>query len=268
MDAAETRPRRLPGFALTDYRGLVAELLSNGYVSRPVEQIARAPSDERSLFLRHDVDVHITGIDQIGRIEAELGAIATYYIPLTLPFNPFYPANAAILRELVEMGHHLGLHYDLSTYPEEAAAARERLDREAVALGEIVGVMPRTICMHNPSLRGEDRFRAVEGYVHPHDPRYADRLLYVSDSCRVWRDEELLRCLGEDPPRRLLLNTHPEFWLGMVEQERDRFLEETLLEHTLEQHRAYVLDEIRSAWRRRPASAVQPEPEPVESPEL
>jgi len=249
MDAPQPiSSRRLPGFTLIEYSTLVGDLLRNGYVSRAVEEIAEAPHDERTLFLRHDVDVHITGIDRIGRIEAELGAVATYYVPLTLPFNPFYPDNAAILRELVGMGHRLGLHYDLATYPDGQSAARKRLDREAAALGEISGVLPRTICMHNPSLQGEDRFRGVDGYVHPHDPRYADGLLYVSDSCRAWRDEELLRCLGENPPPRLLLNTHPELWLGMVKEERERFLEGTLLESTLEQSRTYVLQTVRSAW--------------------
>jgi hypothetical protein len=258
MDAPQTSPRRLPGFTLNEYGALIRDLLSNGYVSRAVEEIAQAPRDDPVLFLRHDVDVHITGIDRIARVEAELGAVATYYVPLTLPFNPFYPENAAILRELVALGHRLGLHYDLATYPDGDSAARRRLDREAAALGEIVGVMPRTICMHNPSLRGEDRFRAVDDYVHPHDPRHADGLLYVSDSCRAWRDEELLRCFGEDPPRRLLLNTHPEFWLGMADEGRKQFLEETLLENTLEQQRAYVLEEIHPAWRARAGAEVEP----------
>jgi hypothetical protein len=252
-----TSPRRLPGFTLSDYSVLVGDLLNNGYVSRAVEDMTD-PHDGLSLYLRHDVDVHIAGIEQIGRIEAELGAVATYYVPLTLPFNPFYPKNAAVLRELVAMGHRLGLHYDLATYPEGDAAAREHLDREASALGELAGTTPRTICMHNPSLGGEDRFRAVDGYVHPHDPRHVDGLLYVSDSCRAWRDDELLRCLDEDPPPGLLLNTHPELWLGMAGEGQEQFLVGTLLENTLEQQRAYVLEEIRSAWRQRLDRATDP----------
>jgi len=241
----KSRRRHLPGFSLVEYAALVGDLLRNGYVSLPVEEIAE-PSDGHALYLRHDIDVHIKRIDQMARIEAELGAVATYYVPLTLQFNPFYPENAAILRELVAMGHRLGLHYELTTYPDGESAARERLDREAAWLGEITGVMPRTICMHLPSLHGEDRFCGVDGYVHPHDPRYADGLLYVSDSCRAWRDEELLRCFGENPPPRLLLNTHPELWLGMADEERESFLEGTLLENTLEQPRAFVLETLRS----------------------
>jgi hypothetical protein len=248
MDDHQSSRRCLPAFTLAEYAALLSDLLKQGYVSRPVEEIGESHGDH-TLYLRHDVDVHITCIEQIGKIEADLGVIATYYVPLTLPFNPFYPENAAILRELVAMGHRLGLHYDLTTYPEGDSAGRERLNREVGALGEITGVMPRTICMHNPSLNGEDRFRGIDDYVHPHDPRYADGLLYISDSCRAWRDEELLRCFGEDPPRRLLLNTHPELWFGTDTEDQERFLEGTLLENTLEQPRAYVLEELRSAWR-------------------
>jgi hypothetical protein len=258
-DPQLSSPRHLPAFSLIEYAALVSDLLTHGYVSRSVEEIAE-PHDGPALYLRHDVDVHITGIEQLGRIEAEFGVVATYYVPLTLPFNPFYPENTAILRELVAMGHRLGLHYDLTTYPEGDSAGRERLNREVAALGEITGVMPRTICMHNPSLHGKDRFRGVDGYVHPHDPRYADGLLYVSDSCRAWRDNELLRCFGEDPPRRLLLNTHPELWLGMADDGRERFLEGTLLENALEQQSAYVLEELRSVWREHAGPAAEPAP--------
>jgi hypothetical protein len=240
---------------LVEYEGLIGDLLANGYVPRPVEEISD-PGDGQVLYLRHDVDLHITGIDQIGRIEAQFGASATYYIPLTMPFNPLYPRNATILRELVAMGHRLGLHYDLTAYPEGELNARARLDREAAALGEISGVMPRTICLHNPSVHGEDRFRVVDGYINPHDPRYADGLLYISDSCRAWRDEELLRCFGESPPQRLLLNTHPELWLGGFDEDREMFLEGTLLENALEQPRAY-LDEVRSGWETHAAPAME-----------
>jgi hypothetical protein len=193
----------------------------------------------------------------MARIEAGLGVTATYYVPLTLPFNPFYPENTAILRELVAMGHHLGLHYDLASYPCDDGAARERLDREAASLGDIVGASPRTICMHNPSLSGEDRFRSIDGYVNPHNPRYAEGLLYVSDSCRAWRDEELLRCFGDDPPRCLLLNTHPELWLGKADEDREQFVEGALLKGALEQLRTYVLDEIGTAWRAHPGPAAE-----------
>jgi len=237
-----TTHRHLPRFALSEYSALIGDLLRNGYVSRPVEDIAE-PHDGHALYLRHDVDIHISGIDRVGHIEAELGAVATYYVPLTLPFNPAFPNNATVLRELVAMGHRIGLHYDLATYPEQESGARERLDREIATLGEIVGVVPRTISMHNPSVSGEDRFRSMDDYIHPHDPRHADGVLYVSDSCRAWRDEELLRCFGNEPPPRLLLNTHPELWLGTPDEDRDVFLEGTLVEP-----RAYVLESVRSAW--------------------
>jgi hypothetical protein len=240
----------MPAFTLDEYGSLVEDLLGSGFTSRAVEDLPLL-SRERTLFLRHDVDVHITGIERIGAIEAGLGAVGTYYVPLTLPFNPRYPANTAILRELIAMGHRIGLHYDLASYPEDPSEARAQLDREASMLGEITGVMPATICMHNPSLRGEDLFREVDGYVHPHDPRHSEALLYVSDSCRLWRDETLLRCFEPEPPERLLLNTHPELWLAQARQSREEFLHGTLLENTLAQQRDYVLGEIQTAWSAR-----------------
>ncbi len=253
---AGSRRDRLPAFSLEEYRELLEDLLAAGYAPRLVQDLAER-EEGLGLFLRHDVDIHVPGIERMAGIEAQLGVRATYYIPMGLPFNPFYPANRVILNELAAMGHSIGLHYDLVDYPVDDAAARGRLDREAEMLGEIAGSSVRTICMHAPSLRGEDRFRDVEGYVNPHDPRHAEGLLYISDSCRAWRDEELLRCFGAEPPARVVLNTHPELWLGRAEESRDEFLHGTLLANAIEQERAYLIDELGAAWAVHPGPAAE-----------
>jgi hypothetical protein len=247
---------RLPSFDLDEYRKLLTGLLDRGYVARAVEEMVE-PHDGLDLYLRHDIDIHIQGIERMAAVESQLGAVATYYVPLTLSFNPFYPQNRRILRELMNAGHRIGLHYDLIDYPRDDDAARARLDQEADMLAQIIGEPPRTICMHAPSIRGEDRFYGIEGYVHPHDPRYGQDLTYVSDSCRAWRDETLLRCFGDDQPRRLLLLTHPELWLGRAEESRDEFLHGALLEQAVEQPRAALIDELGGAWRTHPGPAAE-----------
>jgi hypothetical protein len=99
--------------------------------------------------------------------------------------------------------------------------------------------------MHNPGLGGVDLFLSNERYIHPH--RFAD-VLYISDSCRAWRDEGLLSLFSHEPPARLLLNTHPELWLGSARQSRAAFLHETLRTNTLSQHEAYLTEQIEPVW--------------------
>ena len=176
-------------------------------------------------------------------------------------FNPAYPPNREVLLRLVADGHRIGLHYDLQTYPWDLEDARRHLDGEVAALAAIVQTPVASICMHFPWGGREDVFARDPRYVHPHDPvRFID-VVYVSDSCRAWRDETLLRLFGDDPPPRLLLNTHPELWLGGADEPRDEFLRTTLLEHTVRQHAAYVLEHMGPAWDKHPAPALHEERE-------
>ena len=245
------RVTRLPDFTVDAYRDFLREAQGAGYTLTNVGAMPEWDGG-RFVYLRHDVDIHIPGIERLAAAEQELGARATYFIPLTLHFNPAYPPNRDVLRGLVAAGHEIGLHYDMQTYPRELERAWEHLDAQAAVLSEIVDAPVRSICQHSPWEGREDVFARNSRYVHPHDPdRYAG-VAYVSDSCRAWRDESLLALLGPDGPERLVLNTHPEVWLGAPGEERYDFLENTLRPNAIAQHEAYIPEKVRDAWEQHP----------------
>lgn len=68
--------------------------------------------------------------------------------------------------------------------------------------------------------------------------------MYVSDSCRAWRDESLLQALSATPPARLLLNVHPELWLDGSERDPLRYMSETVMSLVTSRARAFVEDEL------------------------
>jgi hypothetical protein len=244
-------PRQLPDFTVDAYREFLRAVQEAGYALRAVREMPDWDGG-RTVYLRHDVDVHIPGIERVAAAERELGASATYFIPLTLHFNPAYPPNREVLRGLVASGHEVGLHYDMQTYPRAIERAWEHLDAQSAVLGEIAGAPVTSVCQHSPWEGFEDVFARNDRYVHPHDPdRYGD-VAYVSDSCRAWRDESLLALLEPDGPERLLLNTHPEVWLGADGEERYDFLEHTLRPNAVAQHEAYIPEKVRAAWELHP----------------
>jgi hypothetical protein len=242
----------MPHFCVEDYDRLLERLMAAQYELWPVEELPRV-DDRRVVLLRHDLDLHISGIEPIAEIESNRGVAATYYVPLTPHFNPLYPENRDLLRWLVASGHRVGLHYDLQTYPYDEKAAWEHLEYEVELLSSTVEAQVESICMHAPWGGREDIFRVNTRYVHPHDPRYTDGALYISDSCRAWRDEELPACFDYEPPQLVLLNTHPELWLGIADMGRYDFAGGVMLENVLRQHRAYVLDYMIPAWKAHPA---------------
>lgn len=238
----------LPEFSLDAYDRLLGRLADAGYAFAPVvDLLARPP--ERTVLLRHDVDLDPPSTLAMAECEAARGIVATYYVPLTVHFNALDRVNGVAIRRLHALGHHVGLHYDLRTYPEDPVGRRAHLDWEISVLEGVVGAPVRTISMHQPQVSGRaDPFRSLPGLVHPHDPALQDGLVYVSDSARTWRDETLLRAFGDDPPRRLLLLVHPESWLDASVEDPIEYVEQVLLPLRIQRARDACDDEV-TAWR-------------------
>ena len=238
---------RMPNFALDDYRTLINGFQQAGYDIRKVSAMSDL-SLSRVLFLRHDIDFHLYGVNTIAEAEKDLGCYATYYVLLTGYYNALCPENTQILRALVDIGHEIGLHYDLECYPRDVEQSLTRLRRDTNILSDVIGQPVRTISTHEP-FRFPDPFLTLDGYLHPQDPRLQEGLTFVSDSCRMWRDETLLRCFGSDPPNRVLLTTHPELWLDGSVNDRPDYLMKVVLSNATHQLRDY-LEKRGPIWER------------------
>lgn len=238
----------MPAFSLEAYRELLQGLEAAGYSFGLIGDMRKVEAC-RTAYLRHDIDLHLLHVDQIAAVEAALGLSATYYVALTQLYNVHSPGNAAILRRLLEMGHELGFHYDLTCYPRDQRLACEQLAFDVATLERLAGAQVRSICMHQPHTGDLDIFLTCDKWVNPHDPRYQEGLMYVSDSCRGWRDESLLECLSSDGPSRVLLNTHPELWLDGTIVNRERYLDEVVLRNSVTPTLNYLNDTVRSLWR-------------------
>ena len=238
----------MPVFSLDAYGKLLRDLQDAGYEFGFVGDMRRVESC-RTGYLRHDIDLHLLHVDKIAEVEAEAGVCATYYVALTQAYNVHHPDNIAILRRLIELGHEIGFHYDLTCYPDDLRQAREQLAGDVATLERLSGRTVRSICMHQPHTGDLDIFATCDTWVNPHDPRYQEGLMYVSDSCRAWRDESLLECLGAEGPSRLLLNTHPELWFDGSIIERDRYLDEVVIRNSVIQAARYLDEVVRAAWR-------------------
>lgn len=252
----------MPEFSVDGYGRLLDDLTARSVALHPVSAMPNPP-DGPVAYLRHDIDLHVPGVERIAQLETDRGASATYFVMLTQHYNPLYPANRQILRLLVEMGHEIGLHYDLMTYPPDRAEAIAHLDWELDVLSTAVGCEVASISMHQPYEGRPDVLLESQKHLHPHDPRWAVGLTYVSDSCRAWRDESLLDFLDStQTPRRLLLLTHPELWLDGEAVDRTAFLETSLLQNVVRQATEFVEVTVRSVWDRHPGPVLHDAREP------
>jgi hypothetical protein len=199
------------GFDLTHYRDLLEAAKAGGYRFAFFDR----PPEPGTVLLRHDVDLSLDAALAMAELEAEAGAVATYFLMTRSEFyNLDSPSGGAAIERLRGLGHRVGLH---AVWPH--VDRDERFDP--------------VLAWHNPDpeyMRGP-----VEGFVNVMEAPWAD--VYRSDSNQHWRQgcpHEELRAGAFD---RLQLLTHPEIWafpgetmretmLAMLGAERERRLEQ------------------------------------------
>ena len=173
------------------------------------------------VIVRHDVDYSPAAALRLAEQEAERGLFATYFLLVgTRYYNLLAPEHARFARRLVELGHEVGLHYDVSfllSFPR--AEWKPLLRAQARMLGDLAGAGVVSIAMHQPALNGEDPFRGDPEFINAYEQRFVRDAVYVSDSCRAWRDESWSMLVTGAFPRRLQLALHPINW---AEHDRDR----------------------------------------------
>lgn len=228
----------MPKFHIREYIEIVNKLKKTGYTFKFIKDMS--DDDSMCVYLRHDIDVHCVFAEGMAQEESKHGFFSTYYVLINSHYNIFYDENVRILKNILSLGHDIGLHYDIVYYPKNYFMAKERLDFEASILKRLLGVDIKTIVTHEPSRVTWDILKESIDYIHPHNPKYSSELLYVSDSRRMWRDSDLLWCFSDSPPKKLMLNTHPYSWLDGEIADNIEYLNKVIIPKGISQSVDYL----------------------------
>jgi len=138
---------------------------------------------------------------------------ATYFVRVHSEYyNPLQPPERRILREIVELGHEIGLHYEPRFYSDEGLDLLDAIDADRALLAGIPGVGPvSALSAHQPLLSPPD-FATIAGrgltevYIHPE----FRAMRYYSDSGMNWREKTLAEAVETESRCQFLI--HPDFW--------------------------------------------------------
>jgi hypothetical protein len=185
--------------------------------------------NEPFVILRHDVDYVPEAALALAREEASQGVRATYFLLLNgFYYNLLDPRYATVAAQLVELGHEVGLHYDvnfLRRFPDRDWPRLMRM--QADVLATLSGEPVSSIAMHQPGLNGEDplRHRTDLPFLNAYDDRFFRAMTYVSDSCRAWRDATWDMLTRGPVPAQLQLVLHPLNW-NRVDRDRQTIFDD------------------------------------------
>lgn len=167
------------------------------------------------ILLRHDVDYSLKLALAMAEQEAEMGIKATYFILFSSHFyNVLDEENIQLVNQIKELGHEIGLHYDLAVIEKGNPKNPFSLLRsQATILGELAKCEVNSIAMHHPASSGKDIFRDTS-YINAYDDKFTKEMAYYSDSGMAWRNE-FVHCFDTNTfPTKIQLLIHPIWWFG------------------------------------------------------
>ena len=227
-------------FTIKKYRDLLSILISNKYQFKTFKEFLEDTQINKNIILRHDVDKLPSNSLKFAKIQYDLDISGVYY------FRAVSQSwNEKIIREISELGHEVGYHYEnMDTCKGNIDKAWDDFRFHLDNLRELVEV--KTICMHGSPLSKFDNKEIWQKFVYksldiigePYFDINFNNCFYMTDTGRRWdgwnssvRDkvaqqdqwfkknitfhstDDIIRSIQNDEfPDIVMFNFHPQRW--------------------------------------------------------
>ncbi|MBM7095678.1 hypothetical protein JSY36_07920 [Bacillus sp. H-16] len=173
---------------------------------------------KKTVIFRHDVDFSLSKALQLAKLEKVKGIKSTYFILLSTDFyNVFSKESYKILKEIQELNHEIGLHFDEKRYDIKNLEKLEHyIIKEKNSLELLLDNEVRTVSMHRPSKRILENDIQFKNILNTYSKTFFKEFKYMSDSRMNWR-EVVLNIIEEEKNDKLHILTHP-FWYSEREE--------------------------------------------------
>jgi hypothetical protein len=197
------------------YKELVNLSIENNYKISSYDDV---DAYDKNIILRHDIDFCPEKALEIAKIEYGLGVKSTYFVLLSTEFyNVFSRESSRIFSEILDMGHHIGLHFDEQRYETSSIEQiKEHIYYEKEMLGRALSTQIRVVSMHRPSQFTLDSSIELDGLINSYSSKYFKEMKYISDSRMHWR-EDPIAVISSNKYNKIHILTHP-FWYSSISE--------------------------------------------------
>ena len=191
------------------YVQLINTLKDNGYCFSNYLNYKRY---NKTVILRHDVDFSLEKAREIAKLEHENNIKSTFFVLLSTNFyNIFSKESNEIIKEILNLGHDIGLHFDEKRYDiSNEKELAHWVHRESQVLSYALGREVKVVSMHRPSkwvLQNNIQFKDL---INSYSKEFFTNFKYLSDS-RMHCRENVLEVIKGGTYNRFHILTHP-FW--------------------------------------------------------
>lgn len=226
-------------FTYEEYRSLLAEFKQHQYEFARFNEISNN-FDRPFVLLRHDIDMSLEAALRMAEIEAENRVRATYFFLLrTEHYNVFSKEGSQIVRNILEFGHALGLHFDCAAYGNDCGvdALAAACSREAGILETWLDRPVSVVSYHRPNALVMSGLPDLSSpRLHTYMKIFRTPITYLSDSRGQWSNGSPLASQAFRESRPLHVLVHPIWWGEHMASPEDRLA-------AFRRRRAETLDE-------------------------
>ncbi len=221
-------------FTVAIYKEFLKSLIEANYSFQTFDEFLKTPK-ERTIILRHDVDLRPQNSLEFAKIQHALGVRGTYYFR-AVPES----WDEAIIKEIANMDHEIGYHYEcLTTVGGDLKKGIEDFEKNLSLLRALAPVS--TICMHGSPMSKYDSkdlwktydYKEYQLIGEPYfDVNYND-VFYLTDTGRRWdghkvsvrdkvnsnydlsfatTDEIIKASKSNSMPDKIMFTFHPQRW--------------------------------------------------------
>ena len=182
--------------------------------------------NRKDVIWRHDVEFEPDIALKMAEIEYREGVVATYFFQLHSPYyNLFDEYYSKVFRQIYELGHHCGLHFDCRYWgisDEKELDKFIALDRNYLEAN--LGVKMDTFSFHNttPFTQSCLEYR-YGGLINVYSTYFKTHYNYCGDSLGYWRYDRLEDVLNDEKIQHLQTLTHDGNWAEEALSPRKRF---------------------------------------------
>ena len=228
-------------FTLNKYHQLLHSLNKNGYKFITFKEFLTADTkNNKTVVLRHDVDLLPQNSLQFANIQSKLGIIGSYYFR-AVPES----WDEDLIKEIANLGHEVGYHYEnMDTCNGNLDKAWDDFRFHLDKLRDLVEV--KTICMHgsprskfdNKEIWHKHDYSSLDIIGEPYYDVDFNKVFYLTDTGRRWdgfnvsvrdkvpqqkqwiddglvfhKTDEIISAINQNNlPNKIMFTFHPQRW--------------------------------------------------------
>ena len=161
--------------------------------------------------MRHDVDLSIKKALEFAEFEANIGVPSTYYILTNGEFyNPFSTTNIEKIKMIKDLGHSIGLHYDLTSIKNcDPEAQCLNIQAHRAILEYALKYEIKLISFHNKGNLPNYELITQLNLADMVCPDMDQRFKFITDHGGQWTEDPIDVIMNYT---NIQMNTHPLWW--------------------------------------------------------